>query len=40
VGSSFEHGNEPSGSINVGYYRVAAQMVTSQVLLSSIELVS
>jgi hypothetical protein len=41
VESSCEFGNEPSGSIKWrGTIEVAAQLVTSQVELSSIELVS
>jgi hypothetical protein len=41
VESSCERGNEPSDSIKMlGIYRVAAQLVASQVVLSSTELVS
>jgi hypothetical protein len=40
VESSCELGNEPSGSIKMlGIYRVAAQLVTSRVVLSSTDLV-
>jgi hypothetical protein len=40
VESSCELGNEPSGSINAGNYREAAQVVASRAVLSSTELVS
>jgi hypothetical protein len=41
VESSYESGNEPSGSIKCwGTYRVAAQLMASRVVLSSTELVS
>jgi hypothetical protein len=40
VESSCECGNECSGSINAGKYCVASQLVISQVVLSSVELVS
>jgi hypothetical protein len=40
VERSCECGYEPSGSINAGNYQVAAQLVASRVVLSSIELVS
>jgi hypothetical protein len=39
VESSCELGNEPSGSINAGNCRVAAQLVASRVVLSCTELV-
>jgi hypothetical protein len=40
VESSCERGNEPSGFIKMlGIYRMAAQLVASQVVLSSTELV-
>jgi hypothetical protein len=38
--SSCKLGNEPSGSINAGNYRMAAQVVASRAVLSSTELVS
>jgi hypothetical protein len=40
VESSCKLGNEPSGCINAGNYREAAQVVASRAVLSSTELVS
>jgi hypothetical protein len=40
VESSCERGNEHSGSIMLGNYRVDAQLVVSRVVLGSTELVS
>jgi hypothetical protein len=39
VDGSCKLGNEPSGSINAGNYRVAAQLVASRAVLGSTELV-
>jgi hypothetical protein len=39
-GEFCELGNEPSGSINAGNYRMAAQLVASRVVFGPTELVS